>query len=182
MPAVVELGDRLLGAADSRCRSPVFKLRFAMRGLHRAVVIDLAACKRVVARFAKDLRQRYSVLRDFHVANPGPQPINAGSRGTQACQQAAPRWIAQRGLAMGVCEQRSTFGQRIDVGSLNLRMPAQAADPIVQIIDRDEQDIWPLVVFLLPKGKGGLQEDRGNGKYNADVDHGKVLSEKYRSC
>jgi hypothetical protein len=45
---------------------------------------------------------------------------------------------------MGVGEQHPARGQAIEVGRLGVRMSTQAADPIVQVIDGDEQDIGAL--------------------------------------
>ncbi len=42
---------------------------------------------------------------------------------------------------MGVGKQRAPRGKPVEVGSLYLRVPAQTADPIIQVIDGDEEDI-----------------------------------------
>ena len=42
---------------------------------------------------------------------------------------------------MGLGEQDSTLGQCIHVRRLDLGVAAEAADPVVQIVDRDEQDV-----------------------------------------
>ena len=42
---------------------------------------------------------------------------------------------------MGIGEQRAARGEPIDVGCFDLRMTTQTADPIVLIIDRQEQHI-----------------------------------------
>ena len=41
-------------------------------------------------------------------------------------------------------------GQAVDVGGFRLGVPAEATDPIIQIVDRKEQDVW---LFLSPEGK-----------------------------
>ena len=42
---------------------------------------------------------------------------------------------------MGVGKQGSPFRQGIDIGRLHLRMAIQAAHPVIQIVDRDEEYI-----------------------------------------
>ena len=42
-----------------------------------------------------------------------------------------------RRLAMGVGEENPARGQTVNVGRLRLRMPAHAANPVIEIIDRD---------------------------------------------
>ena len=42
---------------------------------------------------------------------------------------------------MGVGEEHARGGQTIEVGCASLRMAAEATDPIVQIINGDEEDV-----------------------------------------
>jgi len=42
---------------------------------------------------------------------------------------------------MGVRENRSARRESIDARRFDLRVTAEAADPIVEIIDRDEEDV-----------------------------------------
>ena len=42
---------------------------------------------------------------------------------------------------MGVGEEHARGGQPIEVGRASLRMAAKATDPVVQIIDGDEEDV-----------------------------------------
>ena len=42
---------------------------------------------------------------------------------------------------MGACEQHPSGCESIDVGSPGVRMPTEAADPVIQIVYSDEQDI-----------------------------------------
>ena len=42
---------------------------------------------------------------------------------------------------MGVCEKRSTGGELVDVGRLDHGVRIHAADPVVLVIDRDEENI-----------------------------------------
>jgi len=42
---------------------------------------------------------------------------------------------------MGVREQRPARRECVDVRRLDLRMPVQAADPIIQVVDGDDEDV-----------------------------------------
>ena len=53
-------------------------------------------------------------------------------------------WIAQRRRAMSVGEQNAPFCKSIDVGCLDIPVSAQAAYPIVHIIDANEKNVGPL--------------------------------------
>ena len=44
---------------------------------------------------------------------------------------------------MSVGEQRPAPSQAVDVRRPRLRVPTQASNPIVQVVDRDEQDVRP---------------------------------------
>ena len=143
MTRLGQAGDRLRRARHAGCRPPGVELPRPVLRLDRAVVIDLAAGVGEVARLGERLRQRDVILRCLHVADAGRQPVDAGGRGPQAGQQAGAGRIAQRRLAMRVGEQRAALGQPVDVRRPDLRMPAQAADPVVLVVDRDEQDVGP---------------------------------------
>jgi len=40
---------------------------------------------------------------------------------------------------MGVCEEDTGGGQSIQIRGLGLGVPAEATDPVVEVVDRDEQ-------------------------------------------
>ena len=42
---------------------------------------------------------------------------------------------------MGVGEKCAPGGEAIDVGGLSLGMTAEATDPVIEIVDGDEQDV-----------------------------------------
>ena len=42
---------------------------------------------------------------------------------------------------MSIGEEQPSFGQSVDVRRLRLRMATQWADPVIEIVDPDEQDI-----------------------------------------
>ena len=56
---------------------------------------------------------------------------------------------------MGLLEEDSLASQLVDVGSLRLWMSAEATDPVVQIVDGDEQDVRRFVF-----GKTGANQQQ----------------------
>lgn len=56
----------------------------------------------------------------------------------KAAEDGGTGWIARSGGAIGVPEQDTACGESIQVRRERLRMPTQAADPIVQVVDGDE--------------------------------------------
>lgn len=51
---------------------------------------------------------------------------------------------------MGIGKQSAPLRQGIDIGRLHLWMAIQAAHPVIQIVDRDEENIW---LSALAKGE-----------------------------
>src|SRR6476659_2994427 len=70
--------------------------------------------------------------------------IDACGGGTQAGEQSHTRRITQRRSAMRVAEKNSAFGERIDVRCPDSGIAAQASDPIVHVVYREEQHIRAL--------------------------------------
>ena len=52
---------------------------------------------------------------------------------------------------MGISEITPTLGQGIHMRSDRLRMTTKEADPIVQVINRDEENIWLGAFYLGPE-------------------------------
>ena len=46
--------------------------------------------------------------------------------------------------AMGLLKEHAPFGKSIDIGCLGLRVSSKTTDPIVQIIDGNEQNVGAL--------------------------------------
>ena len=67
--------------------------------------------------------------------------VDPGRGGTQAGKDGGTARSADGGLAVCVGEQNSALRQRIDVGSDRIGMTALTTDPVVEIVDRDEQDV-----------------------------------------
>ena len=107
-----------------------------------APVINLPGCVGLVAAvFAEVLGQGDEVFQLRHVAKPGRQPVDTGGAGAQPGHQAGTRRVAQGRLAVGVGESGATLGQAVDVWCFHHRMAAEIADPVVLVIDRDEQHV-----------------------------------------
>ena len=51
---------------------------------------------------------------------------------------------------MGIVKENTGGGQAVQIRGPGLGMPAQTTDPIVQIIHRDEKDVW----FSIPVDDG----------------------------
>ena len=152
--------------------SPDFKLVGSVLRLDRAVVKDLAAGEGEIAVPAEVLRQRDAVVERRDVPDAGRECVDAGRGGPQPGQQAGPRWIAERRLAVGVGEESAAGGQPVHVRRLNLRMTLEAADPVVQIVDGDHQDIGTVVGCW--RGDGGeAQADQGDEEGGAS--HGRFV-------
>jgi hypothetical protein len=113
------------------------------------------------------LRQRHAVLELRQRAERRRQAVDAGGRRPQPGEQAGARGIAQRRLAMRVEEGGAAPGQRVEVGRPGQRMPAQVADPIVLIINGDEQDVR----LAGGRGNGGRTEQNQNREETGERFH-----------
>lgn len=70
---------------------------------------------------------------------------------------------------MSICEKNASRSKAVDVGRESLRVAAEASDPVVKIIDGDEEDVG---LFRGLK-KGGEQECEPKGEvlHEGDVYH-----------
>jgi len=75
------------------------------------------------------------------VTEPGGESVDAGGVGAQAHHEAGAGGIAQRRLAVGIGEQGAAGGELVDVRGERVRVSAKATDPVVLIIDGDEDDV-----------------------------------------
>ena len=57
---------------------------------------------------------------------------------------------------MCLLKEHPTPGQRVNVWGLGLRVPAEAADPVIQVINGKEQDIWA-ALLLIPSPRTGAR-------------------------
>jgi len=66
---------------------------------------------------------------------------NSGMLGVTTAKDGGAGGVAGGGGAVGVGEEDATFGEGVDVRGLHLGMALQAPDPIVEIVDGDEEDV-----------------------------------------
>ena len=138
-------------------------------------VIDLSRADDQVAVAFEMRVQRDDVFAD-RVAAVDFIAVDTGSGAAQSAHQCAARRIANRRGAIGVGEIHAACGQRVDIRRLRLRVTSQAADPIVQIVDRDEQDIRPLGRHGRSGNEAACQgQDRGHCSREVGA-HALVLS------
>ena len=78
-----------------------------------------------------------------------------------ASHHASPGGVADRRLAMPIGKKGAHPGEAVDVGGFRLGEPAEATDPIIQIVDRDQQDVW---LILGSEGKAWDGEEDGEQK------------------
>jgi len=74
---------------------------------------------------------------------------------------------------MGLLEEHALPRKSVDVGSLRLRMSAEAADPVVQIVNCNEKNVWtsncggrPIPFCLLGRSGWLNRFDSGTGAQN----------------
>ena len=83
--------------------------------------------------------QRANVLEYLKRAPVRGVQVHARGRGTQAGHERGTGGIAQRGGRVGIGKHHPAFGKTVHVRSLHLRMPAEGADPIVEVVNGYEQ-------------------------------------------
>lgn len=69
------------------------------------------------------------------------EKVDAGGFRIQATHQAGPGRIAYRGLAMSVGEEDASLSEAIDVRRARLRMTTETADPVIEVVNGDEEDV-----------------------------------------
>ena len=63
---------------------------------------------------------------------------------------------------MGVGKEYAAGGEAIKVRGDRLRMSAQATDPVIEIVDRDEQDVGSVRRQLGGGGEAGREKGEGS--------------------
>ena len=117
---------------------------------------DFARRQRLVSILGKYFRQGLDVLEDGGLFQIRAEKVNSSSVRVASGHHAGPGWVANRRLAMPVGKQGAHLGQPVDIGGLGLGVTAEATDPVIQIVDRKEQDVW---LILGPEGKTREDED-----------------------
>ena len=136
----VNLDWHLLGLGG-KVGIPRFRIEKAFVGLliQGMRVIDFAPAHRLVTMILEVLRQGDDILEIRTLSPILLIVVDAANEGADTGQQGGPRRIARRDRTVGVGEQNPSFGQSIDVRCLRFGVLAQCK--VVQIIDRDKQDI-----------------------------------------
>src|SRR5437764_5072224 len=101
----------------------------------------LAYAQRAIAVLVEILRQRQPIAPLGQRADRWSEAVNARRAGPLAHQKARARWIAERRLRVAVEERRAACGERIQRRRLRQRMSAERGDPVVEIVDNDEEDV-----------------------------------------
>ena len=130
--------------------------------LGRELVVDLAGDGGVVAGFFEGLGEGGEVVEGGDVAEPGGEAVNAGAGVAATGHDGGARGEADGGLAVGVGEEGAPLGEGVDVRCPGLGMSAEAADPVVEVVDGDEDDVG----FFC----GGAGEKEGEAE-EEDADH-----------
>ncbi len=118
------------------------------------MVEDLPGDDGVVAVPAEVERQGDGALERRGVLVALRDVVDAIVKRIRAGEEAGARRLADRRLAAGVVEERAAAGEGVEVRGGGLRVAAQAADPVVQVIDGEKQDVGTF-------GGGGAGGDGG---------------------
>lgn len=87
------------------------------------------------------LGQRDPIFPLRQCPEPRRKSMNARCCASQAEHQTGSRRIAKRRLAVCVEKQRPLGRKAVDMRRLRHRVTAKCADPIILVVDRDEDDI-----------------------------------------
>ena len=112
----------------------------------RPAMEDLPASLDGIAILAKGLRQcdgiRQLVAKCLEIA------VDTRVRRHDPREQADSRRIAQRRCGVGTRKGHPPNGKTVDVRSQGARVAVEMTHPVIQVVDRDEQDVWPGRCFL----------------------------------
>ena len=106
-----------------------------------AAVINFSGGGRAVTIIRKMLREGDAVFPLGQGAKPRSEAVDAGGGGAQAEQETRARRIADRGLAVGVQKRRPAGREAIKMGRLGHGVAAEVPDPVVLVVDGDEEDV-----------------------------------------
>ena len=183
MARLWQVREWLLRPPFSACLCPRIELRRLILRLDRSVVINLPRRERAIPRAGERLRQRHMIFQRLHIADARHEPVDARARRPQPGEQTGARRIAQRCLAVRVREKCAALCEAIDVRRLDLGMPAEAADPVVLIVNGDEEDVWLRGRIRCGKlhGKKSGEYDEGEEEtVHRGADAGWLLSSRHR--
>ena len=126
-------------------RKPVGERRTAARSvelsLGQCCVINLAQGRGGVAVQFERLRDRYLVGIFGHFFEGWLQGINTRCGWPKTQHHRGAGWVADGSLAVGVGKQGSPRREPVEVWGLHLRMPTEATDPIIQVVNSEKENI-----------------------------------------
>lgn len=138
-----EVGEAHLRPPHPRRRPPLAELGGPVLRADGPVVVDLPAGEREVPGAGERLRERDAVTRRRRGAEARREPVDAGGGGAEAGEEAGARRVAERCLAVGVGERGAAGGEAVEVRGERLRVAVQVADPVVEVVDGDEEHVRP---------------------------------------
>ena len=104
-------------------------------------MVDLACCKGEVSIGCKVARHRHVILESWDSPRPGSVHVDPRSRGPQSIHDTGAGGVADGGLAVSVSEKHSFPGEAINMGRSGVWMSAQTANPVIEVIYGDQEDI-----------------------------------------
>jgi hypothetical protein len=88
--------------------------------------------------------------------------IDACGGGQEAAEDGDAAGTTDRGGTVGVCERGAAGSKAIEVWGVNLAgIAAEVADPVVEIVDGEEEDVGGLGGSKVPEARG---EEQGKGQ------------------
>ena len=106
-----------------------------------AAVENLAGSHDAITRIHEVPGQHPHAVGDIVRLPVVPVPVDAGGRWAQPRKQGRTRRVAQSGGRMSVGENDTALGEPFHVGRDGLGMSVQRTDPVVHVVDGDEQNI-----------------------------------------
>ena len=104
-------------------------------------VVDFSGGGGVVAVIGEILLERDVVFEFVEVSEPGGEAVDAGRVGSEAEHEGGAGRVAEGRLAVRVGEESAGFCKGVDVRRFGVGVSVEAADPVVLIIDSDEEDV-----------------------------------------
>ena len=112
-----------------------------IRELAMRLMIKFAAAPGEVTVLAEVLRQRHPILILWQIPKPIEVAIDAGVGGGKAGHNRRARWVTQGRGTVGLFKKDAALGKGIYVWCLSLRVTAEAADPVIEVVYGDEQHV-----------------------------------------
>lgn len=129
---------RFWGLWHSGGRAPSFAFLFPCLGRNRTIVVYLSTHKSFVTIFHEGLGKTFGIGKNRGRARPGNQTVNPRGSGALSKENTCSGGIAKRCLAMCVGKQGAHSGKTVDLWGLYLRVPMQASNPVILIINCNE--------------------------------------------